>query len=125
MNEPVADTVQKLDGHIVLSRELANSNHYPAIDVLASVNWPRHAGHRGTQAPAPRNFIKNNMAVYRRAQDLINIGAHIKKGTDAAIDRAIDLHGGINALLTQAIDEPCPFEDALALAALAQEDEAE
>lgn len=125
MNEPVADTVRGiLDGHIVLSRELANSNHYPAIDVLASVSRvmpdivdPKHLRRA--------NFIKNNMAVYRRAQDLINIGAY-KKGTDAAIDRAIDLHGGINALLTQAIDEPCPFEDALGtLAALAQEDEAE
>ena len=98
-----------LDGHIVLSRELASANHYPAIDVLASVSRvmpdivePDHLRWAA--------FIKNNMAVYRKAQDLIHIGAY-KKGTDPAIDQAIDLNEGINALLCQATDEPCPFAD--------------
>lgn len=112
MNEPVADTVRGiLDGHIVLSRELANANHYPAIDVLSSVSrvMPDIVSKEHMRAA---NFVKNNMAVYRQAQDLINIGAY-KKGTDMAIDRAIDLIDPINALLCQTTDEPCAYDETI------------
>ncbi|MGI5907501.1 MAG: flagellar protein export ATPase FliI [Christensenellales bacterium] len=109
MNEPVSDTVRGiLDGHIVLSRELANAGHYPAIDVLSSVSrvMPDIVDKEHMRAA---DCVKNNMAVYRRAQDLINIGAY-KKGTDAVIDRAIDMIGPINAFLRQSTDEPCAYD---------------
>ncbi|MFZ5975289.1 MAG: flagellar protein export ATPase FliI [Bacillota bacterium] len=109
MNEPVADTVRGiLDGHIVLSRELANANHYPAIDVLASVSRVMPDIVPGEHMQVA-NTVKNNMAVYRQAHDLINIGAY-KKGTDMAIDKAIDMIDSINAFLRQTTDEPCTYE---------------
>ena len=120
MNEPVADTVRGiLDGHIVLSRQLANRNHYPAIDVLASVSRlmpdivsPEHFGWA--------NHIKGKMAVYRDAQDLISIGAY-KQGSSAEIDEAIRLNPGINAMLTQPIRDSVGMEDTLGvLRALAE-----
>ena len=110
MNEPVADTVRGiLDGHIVLSRELANANHYPAIDVLASVSrvMPDIVDKEHIRSAG---FIKNNMAVYRQAHDLINIGAY-KKGTDTAIDRSVELIDPINTFLRQTTDEPCTYDE--------------
>ncbi len=112
MNEPIADTVRGiLDGHIVLSRELASANHYPAIDVLSSVSrimtdiiTPEHRADAG--------FVKNNMAVYREARDLINIGAY-RKGSNPEIDLAISLWGGIDAFLKQATNEATTYEEAL------------
>ncbi|NLF34885.1 MAG: flagellar protein export ATPase FliI [Clostridiales bacterium] len=109
MNEPISDTVRGiLDGHIVLSRALATSNHYPAIDVLESISrvmreivspqWYEKAGE-----------IKSSMAVYKRAKDLIDIGAY-KHGSSAEIDEAIRLHPEINRFLRQGVDEPAPYE---------------
>ncbi|MFA5575803.1 MAG: flagellar protein export ATPase FliI [Tissierellaceae bacterium] len=100
LNEPVTDTVRGiLDGHIVLSRKLANSNHYPAIDVLASISrvMPNIASENHMSAS---NKIKDLMAVYQEAEDLINIGAY-KKGSNKRIDTAIDLIGEINSFLKQ------------------------
>lgn len=110
MNEPIADTVRGiLDGHIVLSRALAHTNHYPAIDALASISRlmndiaaPEHKRAAG--------FVKNKMATYREAQDLINIGAY-QKGTNPQIDQAIESIGDINALLKQEIDDRFSFEE--------------
>ena len=86
MDEPIADTVRGiLDGHIVLSRKLANSNHYPAIDVLQSVS-------RLMPDVMPEeyltkvSYIRTVMSTYRDAQDLISIGAY-KAGTNKNIDR--------------------------------------
>lgn len=109
MNEPISDTVRGiLDGHIVLSRTLATSNHYPAIDVLESVSRvmkdiipPQQyekAGH-----------VKNTMAVYRKAKDLIDIGAY-KSGASAEIDEAIRLNPVINGFLRQSIDEAATYD---------------
>ncbi len=114
MNEPVADTVRGiLDGHIVLSRQLANRNHYPAIDVLASVSrlMPDIAS---AEQLRWAGFVKSRMATYRDAQDLISIGAY-KQGSNADIDEAIRLQPGINGLLTQPIRELVDFDKTIAL----------
>lgn len=114
MNEPIADTVRGiLDGHIVLSRHLANSNHYPAIDVLASVSrlMPQIASREHYDQAG---FVRNMLYTYQKAQDLIAIGAY-KKGTDPNIDRAIDLLGSIHSLLKQRMDEAFTFEQTLGL----------
>ena len=110
MNEPISDTVRGiLDGHIVLSRALASANHYPAIDVLSSISRvmrdivsPEHFDTAG--------FVKNKLAVYRDAQDLINIGAY-KKGSNPDIDEAVALNSTINGFLRQGIDEEVTLED--------------
>ncbi len=104
MNEPVADTVRGiLDGHIVLSRALANRNHYPSIDVLASVSrvmpdivTKEHYNLSKT--------IKNRMAVYKDAEDLITIGAY-KAGSNPDIDNAVNLHKPINEYVCQQVEE--------------------
>ncbi|NLY42458.1 MAG: flagellar protein export ATPase FliI [Clostridiaceae bacterium] len=112
LNEPVSDTARGiLDGHIVLSRKLANRNHYPAIDVLASVSRAMNdivsKQHRVRAAE-----IKKVMAVYKDAEDLINIGAYVK-GSNPNIDYAIDNIDGINSFLQQDIDEKVSFEDVI------------
>jgi flagellum-specific ATP synthase len=108
MNEPVADTARGiLDGHIILDRRLAVSNHYPPIDVLQSVSRvmseivPRdHYNYAGT--------IKNLMAVYNQAEDLVNIGAY-KAGSNPEIDNAIKLRPQIQAFLKQDFRESADF----------------
>ncbi|MDR0381222.1 MAG: flagellar protein export ATPase FliI [Oscillospiraceae bacterium] len=118
LNEPITDTARGiLDGHIVLSRDLANRNHYPAIDVLASVSrlMPDIVTREHSRAAGR---MKRLMAVYKDAEDLINIGAY-KAGSNAEIDEAIRLHGRMEAILCQETDETCLFEDTTArLAAL-------
>ncbi len=114
MNEPVADTVRGiLDGHIVLSRQLANSNHYPAIDVLSSISrlMPDIAGLEHNRMAA---FVKSTMASYRDMQDLIAIGAY-KKGSSPQVDQAIALRDPINALLRQQVDDRFNFEDSVTM----------
>jgi len=114
LNEPISDTVRGiLDGHIVLSRSIANSNHYPPIDVLGSVSrvmpdiiTQDHFDAFGT--------IKNMIAVYREAEDLINIGAY-KQGANPSIDRAVKLHPYIQGFLKQAMNESYTFEQTLEL----------
>jgi flagellum-specific ATP synthase len=112
MNEPISDTVRGiLDGHIVLSRAIANSNHYPPIDVLGSVSRVMPdivtADHL-----AAFGALKNMIAVYREAEDLINIGAY-RAGANPEIDRAIALHAPIQAFLKQKQTESLSFEDTL------------
>lgn len=112
MNEPIADTVRGiLDGHIVLSRALANRNHYPAIDILASVSrvMPDIVSKEHITLA---NKVRGVMSVYRDVYDLITIGAY-KKGTNPEIDRSIDLHKEIEAFLCQGIEEGFAFEDTL------------
>ncbi len=104
LNDPVADTVRAiLDGHIVLSRDLASQNHYPPIDVLESVSrlmvdlaTPEHK-----QAAAD---ARDMLAAHRGARDLINIGAYVK-GSDPRIDRSLMHVDAINQCLRQGIDE--------------------
>lgn len=112
LNEPVTDAVRGiLDGHIVLSRKLANSNHYPAIDVLASISrvMPNIANEDHLRAA---NKIKDIMAVYQEAEDLINIGAY-KKGSNKKIDTAIDLIEEINNFLKQDVKFSPSFDEIL------------
>ena len=109
MNEPISDTVRGiLDGHIVLSRKLAHANHYPAIDVLASISrlMPEIAD---KDHLAKAGFVKNMMASYRDVQDLISIGAY-KKGSNPLVDEAIELQKPINELLLQVVGENYTFE---------------
>jgi flagellum-specific ATP synthase len=103
MNDPIADAVRSiLDGHIVLTRELATQNHYPAIDVLESVSrLTRDLTSADQQQVASR--AREVMAIYRKNQDLINIGAY-PAGTNPAIDLSIHLHEPLKAFLRQAVD---------------------
>ena len=112
MNEPISDTVRGiLDGHIVLSRAIANSNHYPPIDILGSVSRvmpdivsKEHLQEFGT--------IKNMIAVYREAEDLINIGAY-REGANAEIDRSVKLHNPIQSFLKQDMMDSFTFDATL------------
>ena len=110
MNEPISDTVRGiLDGHIVLSRKLANGNHYPAVDVLASISrvMPNVTDdeHRNCASK-----LKDLVATYREAEDLINIGAY-KEGSNPKIDTAIRLNDDINSFLKQGTHEVAVYEE--------------
>jgi len=111
MNEPVADAVRSiLDGHVVLSRDLAHAGHYPAIDVLASVS--RLVGEVVTpETRAHGNAVRSLMATYREKADLIAIGAY-QPGTDPATDAAIAARGAIDGFLRQGTDERTTAEEA-------------
>jgi len=114
MNEPVSDLVRGvLDGHIVLSRDLAHKNHYPAIDILQSVSrvMPSIVDKEHMQAAGQ---IRSFMATYKDAQDLINIGAY-QKGSNPDIDKAIKAYPKINSLLRQATEEDVSEEETLRL----------
>ncbi len=107
-NEPIADAARSiLDGHIVLSRELAMQNHYPAIDVLRSIS---RLMDDVVDASQRRNagLLKETLATFRRAEDLINIGAYVS-GSNPKIDYAIKMIDRINAYLRQDIDESVPL----------------
>jgi flagellum-specific ATP synthase len=112
MDEPVADTVRGiLDGHIVLSRDLARRYHYPAIDVLGSVS--RVAEDVSSEAAQKAAGItRRHMAVYAEAEDLINVGAY-HSGSNPGIDTAIEKHMAIEEFLIQEIREKSSLEDTL------------
>lgn len=113
MNEPITDAVRGiLDGHIVLSRDLANRGHYPAIDPLASISRLFTELAPGEQLEAA-NQARRLLAVYRENQDLINIGAY-KKGVNPEIDEAIDKLPAINGVLQQVATEKGNYEQAVA-----------
>lgn len=111
-NEPITDTARSiLDGHIMLSRVLATKNHYPAIDVMQSISRVM------SQIAAPEHKmlagkIKNIMAVYADAEDLINIGAY-KPGSNKSIDYAVEKIEAVNAFLMQDVDAKVTFEEML------------
>jgi flagellum-specific ATP synthase len=112
MNEPVADAVRSiLDGHIVLSRRLASSGHYPAVDVLESVSRVMPAVTEEPQRYAAHKML-DLMATFREAEDLINIGAYVK-GSNPKIDEAISRISAIRAFLRQRSDERTEFEDSV------------
>ncbi|MCL2441001.1 MAG: FliI/YscN family ATPase [Treponema sp.] len=112
MDEPVADTVRGiLDGHIVLSRELAQGFHYPAIDVLQSIS--RLAPNiTGSESKKAAGIIRKNMAAYAKAEDLINVGAY-HYGSNPEVDEAISKHVAIEDFLVQDIEEPSSLQDTL------------
>jgi flagellum-specific ATP synthase len=111
MNDPVADAVRSiLDGHCVLTRELAHRHHYPAIDVLQSVS--RLQGEITTpEVRAAGGALRELLALHREKEDLISIGAYTE-GTDERLDRAIALRPSIDAFLRQSVDEQVPAEQA-------------
>lgn len=112
MTEPIADAVRSiLDGHIVLTRKLANANHYPAIDVLESVSRLM-IDVVSEEHYAAANRIREIMAVYRQSEDLINIGAY-NKGSNPKIDLAIEKIGPITEFLKQGINERSTFDETL------------
>ena len=103
-NEPVSDAVRAiLDGHIVLTRELAMQNHYPAIDVLKSVSRVMDDITDETHL-AHANRLKKILATYRKNEDLINIGAYAA-GSSQEIDDAIEKNPAINAYLVQGVGQ--------------------
>jgi flagellum-specific ATP synthase len=109
MNEPIADAARSiLDGHIVLGRELAARDHYPAIDVLESVSRVMPDIVDETHRRAAQN-VRALMAHYRSAEDLIQMGAYVA-GSNPAVDRAIQRHAAIRAFLVQPPDERVPWD---------------
>ncbi len=111
-NEPISDTVRSiLDGHIVLSRDLAHKNHYPAVDILQSVSRVMNDVVDNNHKIAASK-IRTLLALYHKNEDLINIGAYVK-GSDHNVDKAIALIGDINAFLTQNTNDKIDFNFAL------------
>jgi flagellum-specific ATP synthase len=111
-NEPIADALRAiLDGHINLTRDLAAQNHYPAIDVLNSISRVMDdiidSEHRQYA-----NKLKETLAIYRKAEDLINIGAYVA-GSNPKIDYAIEMIEKINFYLRQDIDETTDFRESI------------
>ena len=110
MNEPIADAVRGiLDGHIVLSRRLAAKGYYPAIDVLESVSRVMPNVVDNDHVVVARR-IKELMAVYNEAEDLIVIGAYVP-GTDSRIDEAIRKVDAIRDFLTQTTQEHFTYQE--------------
>lgn len=111
-NEPITDTARSiLDGHIMLSRKLGHKNHYPAIDVLQSISRcmsqivdSEHKKYAG--------LLRNVLATYNEAEDLINIGAY-KPGSNQNIDYAIAKIDAVNAFLRQNVEEKFDYNQAL------------
>ena len=111
-NEPISDTSRSiLDGHIVLSRDLAHKNHYPAVDVLQSLS--RVMGDvTSKEHKAAAGVLRNLLAVHRKNEDLINIGAYVK-GSDPACDKAIMMMNDINSFLLQSTSDKIAYEDTI------------
>lgn len=113
-NEPITDTARSiLDGHIMLSRKLGHKNHYPAIDVLQSISRcmsqitdREHKQYAGK--------LKNVLATYNEAEDLVNIGAY-KAGSNPEIDYAIGKIQAVNRFLMQEVSEKFTFEETVGL----------
>ena len=112
MNEPIADAVRSIvDGHIVLSRDLAHKGHYPAVDVLSSISRVMHDIVEDDHLDMARKLVKV-LATYREAEDLINIGAYID-GTDPQIDLAKKMIHKINSFLQQDINQSITFRESI------------
>jgi flagellum-specific ATP synthase len=113
MNEPIADAARSiLDGHIVLSRRLATSGHFPSIDVLESVSRLEPVITTQAQRALSRE-LRELLAAYREARDLVEIGAYAR-GSNPLVDRALDLKPLIDAFLRQDVSEVCTADDAWA-----------
>lgn len=113
LQDPIADAARAiLDGHIVLSRELADSGHYPAIDIEASISrvMPMVVSDEHVQAA---RRIRQVYSTYQRNRDLISIGAYTK-GTDPRIDLSINAEPAINAFLQQGMQQVLDFEQSIA-----------
>lgn len=110
MDEPIADAVRGiLDGHLVLSRTLANRYHFPAVDVLASIS---RLTNKIVTTKILENIgvIRHLMAVYHEKEDLISLGAYVA-GSNPEVDLAIKKNGEINDFLRQKIQEKTPLKE--------------
>ena len=111
-NEPIADALRSiLDGHIVLKRELAMQNHYPAIDILSSISRVMDDIISSSQKENA-NKLKAVMATYRKSEDLINIGAYVA-GSNPKIDYAIELNDRANGYLMQGIEDCVTYDESV------------
>ena len=115
-NEPITDTARSiLDGHVMLSRKLGHKNHYPAIDVLQSISrCMSQIAEKDHKAVAGK--LKNVLATYNEAEDLINIGAY-KSGSNPNIDYAIEKIDAVNEYLMKDVSSKYTFEDEVAMLA--------
>lgn len=111
-NEPITDTARSiLDGHIMLNRKLGHKNHYPAIDILQSISrCMSQIADKSHKQAAGR--LKNVLATYNEAEDLINIGAY-KSGSNASIDYAISKIEAVNTFLRQDVETKYTFEESV------------
>lgn len=113
-NDPVADAARGvLDGHFVLSRKIAESGRYPAIDIESSISRVMHDIVPKTQFDLALR-VKRNLSVYQQNQDLISVGAYVR-GSNPAIDEAIRLQGSLQHFLAQAPDEAVTLEESVSL----------
>lgn len=109
-NEPITDTARSiLDGHIALDRKIAQKNHYPAIDILQSISRVMSSIVDDRQKKAAGQ-LKNVLATYSEAEDLVNIGAY-KPGSNKNIDYALEKIDAVNRFLCQDVYEKVDFED--------------
>lgn len=111
-NEPISDAVRGiLDGHIILSRNLASQNHYPAIDVLESVSrlMPAIVDEEHYRLAGQ---IRELLSAYKESEDLINIGAYVQ-GSNARIDRSIAFREPLNRFLRQGLSESVPWQKSM------------
>lgn len=110
MDEPIADSVRSIsDGHIILSRELAAKNHYPAIDVLGSISrvMPKVIS---KEHKIVAGYLRDLLGAYKEAEDLINVGAYAK-GTNSKIDKAILVYDDLINLLKQDVEESTTVDE--------------
>ncbi len=111
-NEPISDALRSiLDGHIVLNRELAMQNHYPAIDVMSSISRVMDDIIPSSQRENA-NKLKSILAIYRKSEDLINIGAYVT-GSNPKIDYAIELNDRANRFLMQGIEDCVTYDESV------------
>ena len=112
MDDPIADSVRSIvDGHFVLSRALAQRGHFPAIDILQSASRVMRAVVSPEHAKLAQK-LRENLAVYKDAEDLINIGAY-KPGSNPKIDRAVKVNEALVDFLKQRVEEGTDFNTAL------------
>ena len=112
LNEPISDAVRSiLDGHIVLSRDLAARNHYPAIDVLNSASrlMPVITDQRHQEQASQ---IRDLLSAYKESEDLINIGAYVR-GSNPRVDRAIEYRDLLTRFLCQGITESVSWDESM------------
>jgi FliI/YscN family ATPase len=111
-NEPIADAVRGiLDGHIVLSRDLAGRNHYPAIDVLSSISrtMPEVTSQEHRRKAGQ---VREWLATLRDSEDLVSVGAYAR-GSNPRIDQALERRDAVGQFLCQSADDAVPFRDAV------------
>lgn len=108
MNDPIGDSVRSIvDGHIVLSRALAQKGHFPAIDIMQSASRVMRAVSSPEHVKLAQK-LRETLAVYKDAEDLINIGAY-KPGSNPKIDKAVKVIDGVNDFLKQRVEDPTNF----------------